>query len=284
MNNKIYPCLWFNGTAKQAAELYCSVFSNSKITTNTPSVVLFEIDRKKVMGLNGGAQFKLNPSVSFFITCHTVNEIETKWNKLLDGGKVLMPLNVYPWSEKYGWLQDKYGVSWQMMLGNEQNKPGRILPSFLFTQAQFGKAEAAINRYTEIFPGSKKIVSIPYPPADANAGKTTYAEFNLNGSDFIAMDGPGEHNFSFNEAFSFVIDCNDQHEVDYYWNSLIKNGGEESMCAWIKDEFGVWWQIVPKRLVELLNDTNQQRASKVMQAMLKMKKIIVADLEKAYNS
>jgi predicted 3-demethylubiquinone-9 3-methyltransferase (glyoxalase superfamily) len=98
------------------------------------------------------------------------------------------------------------------------------------------------------------------------------------------MSGMGEHNFDFNEAFSFVVNCKDQNEVDYYWNKLISDGGSESQCAWLKDKFGVSWQIVPTRLIELLGDPDPAKAQKVMMAMLQMKKIIIADLEVAYQN
>src|ERR1044071_6476848 len=100
MNNTIYPCIWFDGQAKAAAELYCSVFKDSKITTDSPMVVNFEVGGKKFMGLNGGPHFKPNPSVSFFAVFETHEETDTAWNKLLDGGFVLMPLDKYDWSEK----------------------------------------------------------------------------------------------------------------------------------------------------------------------------------------
>src|SRR4051794_24836733 len=117
MSKSIFPCLWFDGNAKAAAEFYCSVFSNSKIIADTPIVVQFEIEGKRVMGLNGGPAFSINPSISFFVTLETNEEIEGIYNKLLEGGSTLMPLNKYPWSEKYAWVADQYGMTWQLMLG-----------------------------------------------------------------------------------------------------------------------------------------------------------------------
>lgn len=281
MTNKIYPCLWFDGTAKAAAEFYCSIFSNSKITNDTPMVVMWEINGKKIMGLNGGPMYKINPSISFFATFATSAEVEEKYNKLIEGGKVLMQLNKYSWAEKYAWVQDKFGVTWQLMLATEQNVAGRFLPSLLFTASQFGKAEEALKFYTSVFSHSSIILSIPYPEGDDNAGKVMYSEFSINNYEMIAMDGPGVHEYTFNEAVSFVVDCIDQAEVDYFWTKFTANGGAESMCGWLKDKFGVWWQIVPRRLVELLNDKDHAKAGRVMQSMLKMKKIVIADLENA---
>jgi predicted 3-demethylubiquinone-9 3-methyltransferase (glyoxalase superfamily) len=144
MNNPIFPCLWFDGQAKAAAEFYCSVFPDARITADTPMVVTWEINGNRFMGLNGGPHF------------------------------------------------------------------------------------------------------------------------------------------TFSEAVSFVVHCDDQKEVDYYWERLTTDGGSESQCAWLKDKFGLSWQIVPKRLIELMSDPDRTKAERVMQAMLKMTKIIIADLENAY--
>src|SRR5436190_16783521 len=109
MTNQIYPCIWYDGNAKEAAEFYCSVFKNSKITSENPMVVIWEMNGEKFMGLNGGPMFKVNPSISFYVVCETMEETDAVWKKLNEGGTVLMPLDKYDWSEKYGWVQDKFG-------------------------------------------------------------------------------------------------------------------------------------------------------------------------------
>lgn len=105
MNNQIFPCLWFDGQAKTAAEFYCSVFKNSKITDDTPMVVIFELNGNKFMGLNGGPRFKFDEAVSFVVNCDTQDEIDYYWEKLTEGGQESM----------CGWLKDKFGVSWQIL-------------------------------------------------------------------------------------------------------------------------------------------------------------------------
>ena|SRR5260221_14737238 len=118
MANQIYPCLWFDGNAKAAAEFYCSVFKESKIMADTPMVVTFEINGKKFMGLNGGPHFKFNEAVSFVVECETQDEIDHYWDKLTEGGV----------ESKCGWLKDKYGVSWQIVpsiLGKLMTDPER---------------------------------------------------------------------------------------------------------------------------------------------------------------
>lgn len=296
MPNKIYPCLWFDGKGKEAAEFYCSVFSqwdrspdSSKIITDTGLVVIFNLSGKKFMALNGGPMFRINPSISFFAVCHTTEEIETKWKGLSDGGMVMMPLNSYPWSEKYGWCQDKYGVNWQLMIpatpeGGSRMQEETIVPCLMFTQNKSGKAAGAIELYTSIFPGSKTELTARYEKGEPDVeGYIKHARISLGGETFALMDSSGPHTFTFSEGLSLVVDCKDQEEVDHYWNKLTADGGQESMCAWLKDKYGVSWQIVPSKLGELIGSPDREKAGRAMQAMLKMKKIIVADLQKAYD-
>jgi predicted 3-demethylubiquinone-9 3-methyltransferase (glyoxalase superfamily) len=282
MSNKIYPCLWFDGKGKEAAEFYCSVFENSKITADTGLVQLFELSGKKFMALNGGPMFRINPSVSFFVVCKTAEETEAKWKQLSEGGMVMMALNSYPWSEKYGWCQDKYGVNWQLMMGKMENET--IVPALMFTMNNSGRANEAIDFYTSLFPNSKTELIARYEKGEPDVeGYIKHARFSLNGETFAIMDSSGPHTFTFSEGLSFVVDCKDQEEVDYYWNKLTADGGQESMCAWLKDKFGVSWQIVPTKLGELIGSPDKEKAGRAMQAMLKMKKIIITDLQKAYD-
>lgn len=288
MSNKIYPCLWFDGKGKEAAELYCSVFAKSKITADTGMVVIFELSGKKFMALNGGPMFTINPSISFFAFCSTAEEVEIKWKKLSEGGTVMMPLNSYPWSEKYGWCQDKYGVNWQLMLPMPSQEistsRNEIIPCLMFTMNNAGKANDAIGFYSSLFPGSATEMIARYEKGEPDVeGYIKHARFSLSGETFAIMDSSGPHPFTFSEGLSLVVDCNDQEEVDYYWNKLTADGGKESMCAWLKDKYGVSWQIVPKQLGELIGSPDREKAGRAMQAMLKMKKIVIADLQHAYD-
>lgn len=275
----MYPCLWFDGKAKEAAEFYMPLFKHSKLIAENPTVVLWEINGKKIMGLNGGPMFKINPSISLFVLCETTEETITLWEKLREGGTVMMPLDKYPWSECYGWLQDKYGMTWQISLVYNKGDKASLTPCLLFTDKRFGQAEAALNFYTTTFKNSSKESVILYPKEDANAGKLMYSEFTLNQFPMIAMDGPGEHKYTFNEAVSLVIECDTQNEIDYYWNALTADGGQESQCGWLKDKFGISWQVVPSILGKLMSDP--ERGQRVMQAFLKMKKFDIEALMKA---
>jgi predicted 3-demethylubiquinone-9 3-methyltransferase (glyoxalase superfamily) len=282
MNNNIYPCIWYNGNAREAAAFYCTVFPHSKIMADTPMVVNFELYGQKFMGLNGGPQYKTNPSISFFIICETDEEINELYAKLMDGAIPMMPLGAYPWSDRYAFLQDKFGLSWQLMKGNYNDVNQKITPSFLFVGNHFKKAEAAVKFYTDIFPQSSIDGLLLYTKEEGQAaGAVKHSQFSISKKVFMAMDGPGEHTFAFNEAVSLVVECKNQEEIDYYWNSLTADGGAESMCGWLKDKFGVSWQIVPVVLETLMS--NPEKASKVMEAFMKMKKFNIAALEAASN-
>ncbi len=296
---KISPFLWFDKEAADAAEFYTSVFWNSKMGGTTkyneasagasgmkPGSVMtasFEIDGYNFTAINGGPVFKINPSISFFVHSRDEKQIDNLWKQLADGGKVLMELNKYDWSKKYGWVEDKFGVSWQLMLMENDFKQN-IVPSFLFTGDSYGKAHEAINYYTSVFKNAK-VENVfkygdNYPPNDPEA--LMFADFTLEGKLFAAMDGGGEHNFKFNEAVSFVVNCEDQKELDHYWNKLSEGGDPKAqMCGWLKDKYGVSWQVVPAVLPKLLNDG--KKSQNVMEKLLKMKKLDIATLEKAYN-
>jgi len=141
------------------------------------------------------------------------------------------------------------------------------------------EGEEAATLYTSVFPNSKILEVARYGEAGPReAGTVMTVSFELNGQRFLALNGGPD--FQFNEAISFQIDCESQEEVDLYWNKL-SEGGEEGPCGWLKDRFGVSWQVVPTRLPELLGDPDREKAQRVMAAMLKMKKIQIDELEAA---
>jgi len=279
MNNNIFPCLWFDGNAKEAAEFYCTVFSNAKITTDTPMVVQFEVEGKKLMGLNGGPMFKITPSISLFVTCSTTEEIDTIYHKLMEGGNAMMTLDKYPWSEKYAWVADRFGVTWQLMLGRLAEGAQKVVTSFLFSGAQYGRGQEAIQYYTSVFPNSTVFHLETYQPGEPQPeGKLKFGHFAIDNEMFAAMDGEGNHQFAFNEGFSIMVECDTQEDIDRYWAKLTE-GGEESRCGWLKDKFGVSWQIVPKVLGGLMMEPG--KAKRVMAEVMKMKKLDTATLVNA---
>jgi predicted 3-demethylubiquinone-9 3-methyltransferase (glyoxalase superfamily) len=307
---KITPCLWFDTNCEEAITFYTQLFPNSKIDSikrypkgGTGPIAgmdgkiitaVFTLDGLTFQALDGGPMFKINPSVSFFVNFdpsqnpNAATDLDAMWAKLSEGGKALMELQEYPFSKRYGWIQDRFGVSWQLILTDpEGDDRPRMIPSLLFTKELAGKAEEALNFYVSVFGGDSKLGIVAKYPAGMphdKEGAAMYAEAKLAGQWFTAMDSahPG-HTFSFNEAVSLAIETADQAETDSLWQKLTADGGQDSQCGWVKDKFGFSWQIVPKRLMELLSDPDEEKANRALKAMMEMQKIDIAKLEEAYN-
>jgi predicted 3-demethylubiquinone-9 3-methyltransferase (glyoxalase superfamily) len=289
---KITPFLWFDQQAEEAMNFYTSVFKNSKVgqisrygeagpgPAGSVLTASFELDGLQFTALNGGPAFSFTPAVSFFVSCQTQGEINVLWEELSAGGSELMPLQQYPFSEKFGWLQDRFGLSWQLNLGGNGQK---IIPFLMFVGQQHGKAEEAMTFYTSLFPDSGIDMITRHGPDQSEAeGTVMQAVFRLAGQEFMALDSALEHAFTFTEATSFSVDCRSQEEVDFFWEKLGQGGDESAQqCGWLKDRYGLSWQIVPSRLIELMNDRDPARAQRVTEAMLQMKKIEIAALERA---
>jgi len=284
---KIIPHLWFDDQAEEAAKFYISIFDNSSIKSRTEYVadtpsnkpigslmtINFILDGVEFIGLNGGPEFEFNPSISFIIKCSTVEEVDYYWKQFIEDAQVLMPLNEYPFSKRYGWLNDKFGVSWQINYV-EDNFQTRIIPKLMFVQDHAGQAEEAIKLYTSIFDNSSIAGIEKYQETNdfSKAGHISHAEFNLDGTEFSIMDSAANHQFDFNEAISFLIECKDQEEIDYYWNKLSADK-EAEQCGWLKDKFGISWQVIPSSMTDILNAADQNTKRKVMEAVLQMRKI-----------
>ena len=290
---KITPHLWFDKEAKEAAEFYTSVFENSKIkdtTTlhNTPSgsvdMVTIELSGQEFTLLSAGPLFKFNPSVSFLVACKTKDEVDALWEKLSEGGAALMELGEYPFSEKYGWTQDKYGLSWQVMFMGDRKIQQTITPTLLFVRDVCGKAEEAINFYASIFNNAKVGDILRYGRGEGpdKEGTVKHAAFTLLGQEFAAMDSARSHNFTFNEAISLMVHCDTQEEIDYYWGKLSADPKAEQ-CGWLKDKYGLSWQIVPRVMDEMFKEKDEKKIARVTEAFLKMKKFDIGTLKRAYE-
>jgi len=283
---KIIPHLWFDKEAVEAAKFYVSAFPNSRIThktqiKDTPSgdcdILGFEVMGYSFMAISAGPVFKINPSISFSLNLETKEEVQALWDKLAPGGKALMELGEYPFSPFYGWIQDKYGVSWQLIaLGKEAKGRPKVTPALMFTQDKAGKAEEAMNFYSSIFKNSKIGEIFRYTGEEGadEKGTVAHAVFFLAGQEFMALDSAQIHKFQFNEGVSLMVNCKDQAEIDYFWEKL-SAVPESEQCGWVKDKYGVSWQIIPENMDELISNDAK------VQAMLKMKKIVIKDLEKA---
>lgn len=288
-SQKLTPCLWFNDNAEEAIKFYTSIFKNSKIkgvthyghaaaeASGRPKgsvmTVVFELEAQDFMALNGGPHFNFTPALSFFVWCETEKEIDDLWGKLSASGKALMALDKYPFAEKYGWCEDKFGVSWQVILSSSKQK---ISPALLFVKEQSGKAEEAMKFYASLFKNSK-IESIA---RDEKTSVVLHARFTLAGQNLVALESPREHQFTFTPAISFIVNCENQQEVDEFWKKLSADK-EAEQCGWLKDQFGVSWQIVPRVLGEMMLNLDSEKSERVMKALLNMKKLDIQTLKQA---
>ncbi len=275
MNTTLYPCLWFNDNAKAAAALYCSVFPNSKLLQHTPMVITFELNGTHFMGLNGGPKYHVNSAMSYYVYCGSASEIDRIYNALIVNGEVMMPLGSYDWSQKYAWIVDAFGVNWQLDI-DDMNSTQKIVPTLLFANAKFHLVKEALTHYTTIFNPSKILLEAFYPPGTAvPEGSLLFTQFQLK--DFIlnATSSTMQHDFDFTPGNSLVVSCENQEEIDHYWEKLVE-GGHENMCGWLTDKYGVSWQIVPAILPQLMSDP--KKGPLVVQAFLKMRKFDIQTL------
>jgi predicted 3-demethylubiquinone-9 3-methyltransferase (glyoxalase superfamily) len=303
IQQKIVPMIWFDDQAEEAARFYTSVFPKSKLgkiaryvkegfeihgrPEGSVMTVEIELDGQKLSFLNGGPYFKANPSISFFVTYENESDVNAIWNKLLEGGSVLMPLDKYPFSPMYGWVEDKYGVSWQICLGDRKEVGGQsIVPSLLFVREHYGQAEKALNFYTSVFKNSSVTGILRYGKNELpdKEGFVKHAQFTLQGQTFMVMDSGHDHAFTFNEGISLMVYCQDQQEIDYYWDKLSEGGDPKAqMCGWLKDQFGVSWQVVPTLMDEMWEDPDKSKLERVTKAFMKMKKFDLAELQEAFD-
>lgn len=297
---RIVPCLWFDTAAEEAAHLYTSIFPNAaigriarygeegrEIHVKPPGSVMtveFALDGYSLLGLNGGPMFRFTPAISLFAMFETEAEVNAAWAALGEGGAVLMPLDAYPWSPRYGWLNDRYGVSWQLALGKRSDIGQAIAPALMFVGAQAGRAEEALEHYTAVFPDSRVAGIMRHDGSGPDAaGTVMHAQCYLNGETFMLMDSAHPHAFGFSEANSFIVNCDTQDEIDHYWNAL-SSVPEAEQCGWLKDQFGVSWQIVPSILPALMSNPDPENSDRVMKALLGMKKLDIAALKRAHNA
>jgi predicted 3-demethylubiquinone-9 3-methyltransferase (glyoxalase superfamily) len=152
----------------------------------------------------------------------------------------------------------------------------KIVPNLWFD----GQAEEAANFYVSVFKDGKVLTKADYPEdSPGEPGTTMVVEWELMGQRFVGINGGSQ--FKFDEAVSFQITCEDQEEIDYYWEALTADGGSEGPCGWLKDKFGLSWQVTPKGMDDVFSDPDKERASRAMQAMMKMKKLDIAELQAA---
>lgn len=293
---KITPSLWFPGNASEAVDFYVDIFPDAKRGNTSyypteglldfqqplagkPITVDFEVGGFAFTTINAGNEFAFTQAISFMVNFDPSRDdaasahLDELWNALLDGGEVMMPLQEYPFSKRYGWIKDKFGLTWQLILTNPEGEERPfIVPSFLFGGPAQNRAEEAVNYYVSLFPDARLGTLAPYPEAvgPAAQGSVMFADFQVGGDWFAAMDSGAPQEGSFNEALSFVIACEDQAEIDAYWEKL-SHVPESEQCGWCKDQFGVSWQIIPRNLGELMSKPD------AYPTLMQQKKIVIAD-------
>ncbi len=277
MNNSIYPSIWCDNNAREAADFYISVFPETKVSDENPVVVMLEMSGQRLMLINGGDMFRPNPSISLMYLTGSQIEVEEIYSKLVAGGKAMMPLGEYPFSKKYGWVEDRYGVSWQLYTGEEEHIIQKLVPTLMFLGRNNGKAEEAVGFYTSVLPDAQPRGMLRYTGAEGEvAGNIQHGEFMISDYLFMIMDSSMSGEFNFTEGVSLVVECDTQAEIDMFWNVLTSAGGEESMCGWLKDRYGVSWQIIPTMLPALMASS-----PRVTEELLKMKKLDIRKLTEA---
>jgi predicted 3-demethylubiquinone-9 3-methyltransferase (glyoxalase superfamily) len=297
-NHRIVPCIWLDDQAEQAAAFYVRTFPDGRITATSrypessenPGgrprgsvlTVEFEVAGRRFTALNGGPRFAVNPSISFFAHVDTAEEADRLFAALADGGGVLMPLDAYPWSERYGWVKDRFGVSWQVIAGRRQPGGATIVPCLMFAGRQHDRAEEAMRTYAGIFPGGRIDGLERYAAGEGPPGAVKHGRFVLAGQEMVAMDSHVDHGVTFNEALSLQVMCRKQEELDRYWAAL-SEGGHKGPCGWLQDRFGLSWQVVPSAMAEWMASGDAAGRDRAFQAMLQMKKLDIAALQRAYQ-
>jgi predicted 3-demethylubiquinone-9 3-methyltransferase (glyoxalase superfamily) len=297
---KIIPSIWCRGDADEMAAVYVAGLPDARIahTDRYPTEGLpdfqhdmagktitidLEIGGFRLNLLNGGPEFTPNPSISFMVDFDPAQydgdddaargRLDATWATLADGGTVMIPLGEYPYSPRYGWVQDRFGVSWQLMLatpGGPLRPP--VVPSLMFSGANQNRAGEALTAYADLF-GGARATSATYPEdtGPATAGSLMFGDAELAGQWVAAMDSGTAQDFTFSEGVSLIVQCADQDEIDRFWAVLSQDPAAEQ-CGWCRDAFGVSWQVVPENIGELLREPG------AFPAMLQMKKIVIAEL------
>lgn len=293
ITQSIIPCIWFERDVETIAEWYVSVFPDSFVDYTTTfssspvgdtTIVTVSLAGQFVQLLGGGTTEERNPSISYMVSLSTAEEVESLWSQLSEGADILIPLDTYDFSERYGWLKDRYGVSWQVMHDGGMDIQ-RVTPCLLFVNEAFGRAEVAMNDWVSVFPDSyvRTEHTVRYTEDDgaALAGKVNYARFVLSGREFVVMDSNEPHDFSFQPTQSLVAFCETQEDIDAYWSQL-SAVPEAEECGWLQDRYGVSWQIIPWEMEEMMSTGTQEQIERVVQACLPMKKLDLMTLREAY--
>ena len=307
---KIVPNVWFNEKAVEAAEFYTKIFPSARYEIQSyypsanlpdfqaafagqPLTVTLHIGDMEFTLINAGDEFRPNAAISFMVNFDPLffsaaadnaadsdeaalaarSALDAVWNALSEGGKVLMKLDEHDFSRRYGWVEDRYGVSWQLILTDPAGEPRPfIIPAFMFGAAAQNTCRETVEHYLDVFPNSAwaNIHTYPAPSGPVTRKHIMHSDFTLAGQWFVAMDSGTEQTESFTCGVSFEVKCVDQAEIDRFWEAL-SAVPEAEICGWLADSAGVSWQIVPANMGELMEMPN------AYQKLMTMKKIVIAE-------
>lgn len=298
MAQKIIPNIWFDHDADEAGLFYSEVFPEATATVGArypdelegwqadyagkTLTVDVDIDGYLLTLINAGPEFRPNPSISFMLNFDPLMfdgaadaraRLDETWQRLSEGGRVLMELGAYPFSARYGWVEDRFGVSWQLLLTDPEGDPRPfVIPQLMFSGAVQNRAQEAAEFYTSLFPAATLGLIAEYPEQSgpADAGSVMFGEFRLADQWFSMMDSAVEQDAAFSCGVSLEVRCADQAEIDHYWDAL-SVVPEAEQCGWLADRFGVSWQIVPENMGELMSRPGAYAH------MMEMKKLVIAD-------
>lgn len=284
----IIPHLWYDTEAKEAVAFYVELFGGkidwTYTITDTPSgdsdLIQFQLGDMTLAAISAGPYFKLNESMSLMVNVASKDEVTRLYQALSEGGRILMPLGGYPFSPYYVWLEDRFGLSWQLSYAPDLNKPYQFDICLLFSQDQVGLAQPMLDYYKDKLPQAS-VGQISYygeGEAPVEAAKLNYTELLVAGQKLIVMDHGYGGEASFNEAFSLMVYVDSQDELNFYYD-LLSAVPEAEMCGWVKDQFGISWQIVPRILMEAYDTANPEQIKAVNAAVMTMKRLDIASIQ-----
>ena len=264
MDQLITPAISCDGTADEAARFYADVFREGSVVEQVPGLAAtVSIHGFRLSLINGGDQYAPNPSISCILNFDPLlfgseEQARTYLDELyerLSAGGVLMELGEYPFSQRYAWVRDRFGMTWQLMLTDPAGEPRPfILPSFMFGGTNHANAEEATETWIALFNDSRRGVLYRYEEGGPMAaGTVMFTDFTLRGTWMSARDSGASHDLTFTPGVSMIVSCRDQEEIDRYWTRL-SAVPEAGRCGWCVDRWGVSWQVVPHNIAELMAD------------------------------
>ena len=264
MDQLITPAIWCDGTADEAARFYADVFREGSVVEQVPGLAAtVSIHGFRLSLINGGGQYAPNPSISCILNFDPLlfggeDQARTYLDELyerLSTGGVLMELGEYPFSPRYAWVRDRFGMTWQLMLTDPAGEPRPfILPSFMFGGTNHANAEEATEAWIALFDDARRGALRRYEEGGPmEAGTVMFTDFTLRGTWMAAMDSGASQDLTFTRGVSMIVSCRDQEEIDRYWTGL-SAVPEAERCGWCVDRWGVSWQVIPHNIAELMAD------------------------------